>query len=301
MSISDKSSASVCRLLRKKLSWKLTYAFIVLFREIKTLGMSFKLSKLFEQTTHSSLLQLEPLQTRGTHKVRYQDGSEWDFYLDAPHSSVDMSVILPHYRARHQPVDHRMSMFVAGDSDAIKVKVVSITYSANHGDMMRSIGAERPLMPFVPVLLILNAICSSSYCLQCRHTPGQKFYLEVLANSSDVTLWLPSDFKGQIYHTQPSTTASGHITQRKIPMAAFSSGFVNHIMRNTRFNETASTRGHYSQDDVVVVTGGKVTFRMWDVKTGSPEKCHLETLKRFFGCSKKAPETVMDWDCLLKD
>ncbi|KAF9533518.1 hypothetical protein CPB83DRAFT_866977 [Crepidotus variabilis] len=192
---------------------------------------------------------LEPLHTRGTHKVRFQDDSEWDFYLDVPKSTIDMSLILPHYRARHQPVDHRMSMFVAGNGDPIKVKV-------------------------------------------CRNSPGIKFYLEILAESSDVTVWLPSDFKGQIHHTLPTTTKKGK--------ASYSSGFVNRIMRNAQLNES-DFKEHIGQDDVVVVTSGTVTFKMWDVQTGNPENCHKETLKRFFGCSKKAPETSIDWDFLLKD
>jgi hypothetical protein len=111
--------------------------------------------------------------------------------------------------------------------------------------------------------------------------------LEVLAETSDVTVWLPSDFKGQIHHSGKAT---------------FSAGFINRILRNVRLNEP-EIQDSYSQDNVVVVTRGQVTFRMWDVQTSSPENPHKESLRRLFGCSRKAPEheTAIDWDFLLKD
>ncbi|KAJ3507488.1 hypothetical protein NLJ89_g6277 [Agrocybe chaxingu] len=180
--------------------------------------------------------------TRGTHKVKYRSEADWDFRLDAGRIPVDMSLMLPHYRARHQPIDHRMSMFVSGTNEPIKLKV-------------------------------------------CRNFPRSQFYLEVLAESSDVTIWLPSDFKGQIHH-------SGK--------AIFSSGFINKILRNVRLNEP-DVQELYSEDDVVVVTRGRVTFRMWDTQTCSPENTHKECFKRMFGCSQKAPETPIDWDFLIKD
>jgi len=48
----------------------------------------------------------------GTHKVHYQPHSQWDFVADADERPVDLSLVLPHYRARNQPTGHRMSMFV---------------------------------------------------------------------------------------------------------------------------------------------------------------------------------------------
>ena len=101
-------------------------------------------------------------------------------------------------------------------------------------------------------------------------------------------MWLPSDFKGQIHH-------SGK--------AIFSPGFTNRILRNVRINERDTTHEIYNEDNVVVVTRGHVTFRMWDVQTSSPESTRKELLSRLFGCSRKAPEheTVIDWDFLLKD
>ncbi|KAF8162870.1 hypothetical protein B0H34DRAFT_856487 [Crassisporium funariophilum] len=185
---------------------------------------------------------LDQIPTRGTHKVKYRAESDWDFHLDSREMSIDISLILPHYRARNQPIEHRMSMLLANDNAPIKLKV-------------------------------------------CRSFPRSKFYLEVLAETSDVTIWLPSDFRGQIHH-------SGK--------AIFSAGFSNRILRNVRIN-SPEVQEFYNEDDVVVVTRGRVSFRMWDVQTSSPEKSHKESLKMIFGCSRKEHETAIDWDSLLKD
>ncbi|KAH9999099.1 hypothetical protein BJV77DRAFT_1064570 [Russula vinacea] len=48
----------------------------------------------------------------GTHKVHYQPQQQWDFVADVDEHPVDLSLVLPHYRARNQPTGHRMSMFV---------------------------------------------------------------------------------------------------------------------------------------------------------------------------------------------
>lgn len=113
--------------------------------------------------------------------------------------------------------------------------------------------------------------------------------MEVLAETSDVTVWLPSDFKGQIHHSGKAT---------------FSPGFTKRILRNVRLNEPESEE-IYDEDSIVVVTRGHVTFRMWDVQTSSPENTRkdLLSISRLFGCLSKAPEheTAIDWDFLLKD
>ncbi|KAF8894719.1 hypothetical protein BD779DRAFT_1502601 [Infundibulicybe gibba] len=131
--------------------------------------------------------------------------------MDVPHKDIDMSLILPHYRARHQPVDHRMSMFVGSDTGAIKLKV-------------------------------------------CRTFPRSKFYLEVQAETSDVTVWLPSDFSGQIHH-------SGRVS--------YSAGFVNRIMQRARINEPRHEEIP-TEDDVVVYTRGHITFRIGLNRDSSP-------------------------------
>lgn len=61
----------------------------------------------------------------GTRKVKYTAGSEWDFAVETSHQPIDLSLVLPHYRARQQPVHHRMGMFVGSDTAPIRVKVVS--------------------------------------------------------------------------------------------------------------------------------------------------------------------------------
>src|SRR5687768_9016203 len=77
---------------------------------------------------HSATFQLDHTSTRGTHKVKYQSDSDWDFHLDAGEVPTDVDLMLPHYRARHQPIDHRMSMCVAGQSESIKLRVVSSVF-----------------------------------------------------------------------------------------------------------------------------------------------------------------------------
>lgn len=118
----------------------------------------------------------------------------------------------------------------------------------------------------------------------CRPVSRSRFYLEVRAAISDVTVWLPSDFKGRIrYHGKSS----------------FSAGFVNRILKNVHFNDDLYERP--DADEVLISTQGTVTFRMWDVYTNTPENPPKETWKRMFGCAKKAPEISVDWDYLLDD
>ena len=121
---------------------------------------------------------------------------------------------------------------------------------------------------------------------QCRPVARCKFYLEIRAKVSNVTVWLPSDFKGRIRH-------SGR--------ASYSAGFVNRILKNVRFSD--DTLDQWDVDEVVVQTMGTVAFRMWDVRANAPENSHKETLKRMFGGSKK-PEGMrrgINWDFLLDD
>ncbi|TFK72143.1 hypothetical protein BDN72DRAFT_836523 [Pluteus cervinus] len=178
--------------------------------------------------------------TTGAHKVKYHPQDDWDFHLDADREPIDLSLVLPHYRARNQPIDERMTMFVGSDMGPIKVKI-------------------------------------------CRHVPRLRFYLDVRSTGAPITIWLPSDFRGQINYSGKAT---------------FSSGFVNRVMQNVRFN---SSHQEDYEDIVVVDSPGAITFRMWDVQTGAPENTHRETLKRMFGCARKAPETSIDWDFLLED
>lgn len=178
----------------------------------------------------------------GAFKVKYRPDEDWDFHVDSPFRSVDLSLSLPHYRARHQPVEHRLNMFVGCDAEPAKVKV-------------------------------------------CRNQPRVKFHLEIQAGTSDVTVWLPSDFRGQIHH-------SGR--------ALFSAGFTNHIMRNASINEQDLSED-YAEDCVVVITLGRITFRMWDTLARAPENGPRETLKRLFTSRRKVTDNTMNWDFLLED
>jgi len=186
---------------------------------------------------------LEDLHPTGTHKVKYHPDEDWDFHLETIQKPIELSLVLPHYRARNQPVEHRMAMFVGSETGPVKLKV-------------------------------------------CRHIPRSKFYLEIQGATSDVTIWLPSDFKGQIHY-------SGR--------ASFSAGFINRIMQNVRLNEDPYNGVLLNEDDVVVHTRGNITFRMWDIQTCAPENTHREALKRIFGCARRSPETTIDWDFLLED
>ncbi|KAJ6606426.1 hypothetical protein DFH09DRAFT_966654 [Mycena vulgaris] len=178
----------------------------------------------------------------GSHKVRYQADEDWDFHLDIAHKPVDLSLVLPHYRARNQPIEHRMGMFVGNESYPMKIKV-------------------------------------------CRSYCRAKFDLEVRASTSDITIWLPSDFKGHIRCPKATT---------------FSAGFVNRIMGNVRLNESQDAPAD-DEDEVVVSTQGHVMFRMWDIQTSAPENPQKETFRRLFCCTRKAPETAHDWDFLLEN
>ncbi|KAF7327330.1 hypothetical protein MKEN_00310600 [Mycena kentingensis (nom. inval.)] len=182
----------------------------------------------------------------GSCRVKYMPGEDWDFHVDSPHKPIDLSLVLPHFRARGQPIDSRISIFAGSGASPMKLKV-------------------------------------------CRAVSRSKFELEVRASTSDVTIWLPSDFKGVIHCPTKLTK--------------FSAGFVNRIMANVRLHAGAgrSPALSYDEDEVIVATRGHVTFRMWDVQTNAPECAQVETLKRLFGCARKVPETSHDWDFLLDD
>ncbi|KAH9934961.1 uncharacterized protein B0H18DRAFT_1082689 [Fomitopsis serialis] len=221
---------------------------------------------------HSSTVKCLLEQPTGSHRVKYHgagDHSIWDFALETEHRPVDVSLVLPHYRARNQPFDHRLSMYVRSErAESMKVKV---------------------------------------------------FQLEVhSASNADITIWLPSDFRGRIHR-------SAHCRR-----VSFSAGFTNRIMQNvcmtqsrrpslvaaidkhiTQYSDIyiSDDAGVYSEkehwnagyicggteeDEVIVHTAGHVTFRMWDAR------CR-EACKRVLGlgwCAKRAPEVAIDWDFL---
>jgi len=161
--------------------------------------------------------------------------------------AVDVSLVLPQHRARTQPLDYRMNMHVASEEGDMKVKVC------------------RPM--------------TSHRCA---------FYLQVTsASSSDVTVWLPSDFDGTIYLQSKSGSEIR-------PRLTVSPGFSNHILKNTKLyvdgqksgseNEATATDG---SDLVVITTSGTVHLKMWDIRTSAPEVKSRETFVKLFGLTKK--------------
>jgi len=117
------------------------------------------------------------------------------------------------------------------------------------------------------------------YCLH------RAFNLEVLGSSSEITIWVPSNFKGFI-----STTGT---------RASFSAGFTNHILPNVYINTPVPK--DWEGDEIFVSTLGPVTFRMWDVFTQAPEVPHKEVWKRMFRANEKTVVEPLNWDFLLDD
>jgi len=243
-------------------------------------------------TSTDSLLELP----NGSHRVKYRGAgsrSLHDFVLEAERRPIDISLVLPHFRARNQPLEHRLGMYVGNDSaEPIKVKV----------------------------------------CRNFTTARSTKFHLEVHSSSSaDITVWLPSDFRGHIHR-------SSHCKR-----VGFSAGFTNRIMQNVQLTQSrrpsvisaltspggndvyaysdiyVSDSGSYQEperekwlggmsiaeeDEVVIHTGGQVTFKMWDIHRSEPEARCKEACKRMFGfgwCVKRSPEVAIDWDFLLED
>ncbi|KAI0648310.1 hypothetical protein C8Q79DRAFT_906213 [Trametes meyenii] len=234
-------------------------------------------------------------QPTGSHRVKYMGASgraSHDFALETEDRSIDVSLVLPHYRAHNQPYDHRLSMYVGSESgSSIRAKV----------------------------------------CRKFTPSRTTNFKLEVhSAAGADVTIWLPSDFKGRIHRSSSCKKVT------------FSAGFTNRIMQNVcltqsrrpsvismsdhsayRFSEIYVSDAHSGgkeklgayplgfspveapeEDEVVVETTGTVTFRMWDIHRGEPEARCREACKRAFGlgwCSKRSNEVAIDWDFLLED
>lgn len=169
---------------------------------------------------------------------------------------------------------------------------------------------------------------------QCRNfttARSTKFRLEVYSTANaDITVWLPSDFKGHIHRSA------------QCKRMGFSSGFTNRIMRSVQFTQSRrpsvvaglapedqegtyadiyiadegesvekgqwyapqAAFGAMEEDEVVVHTAGQVTFRMWDIHRGEPEARCKEACKRIFGlgwCARRSPEVEIDWDFLLDD
>ena len=87
-----------------------------------------------------------------------------------------------------------------------------------------------------------------------------------------------------------------------------SSGFSNHILKNTKLyldgQKSGSEGGAGTTDglDLVdIATSGTVHLKMWDVRTSAPEVKSKETFAKLFGLTKKKPTDRHNWDFLLDD
>jgi hypothetical protein len=67
----------------------------------------------------------------GTHKVHYRSGEMWDFTAGVSSTSsssagqpIDLTLVMPHYRARNQPIEHKMSALLEAVDAPIKAKIV---------------------------------------------------------------------------------------------------------------------------------------------------------------------------------
>ncbi|KAI0045151.1 hypothetical protein FA95DRAFT_1495930, partial [Auriscalpium vulgare] len=56
-------------------------------------------------------------------KLHYLPRQQWDFVADADDQSIDLSMIIPHYRAHNQPNDYRLSMHIHSRQGEIKTTV----------------------------------------------------------------------------------------------------------------------------------------------------------------------------------
>lgn len=89
--------------------------------------------------TRLTMLQINPLV--GSHAVRYQPGSAWDCVVESGSDSIDVALTLPHFRARHQPADHRLNMLIATRSSPIRAQIVRHLHSSivrTNPDMINS-------------------------------------------------------------------------------------------------------------------------------------------------------------------
>ncbi|KAI0318432.1 hypothetical protein OF83DRAFT_25132 [Amylostereum chailletii] len=59
----------------------------------------------------------------GSQKVHYQSQRDWDFVVNSDDEPIDLTLILPHYRAYNQPTGHRMSMYIHSQRGEVKSKI----------------------------------------------------------------------------------------------------------------------------------------------------------------------------------
>ena len=128
--------------------------------------------------------------------------------------------------------------------------------------------------------------------IQCRYALNRPFNLEVAGGTSDVTVWVPSNFRGYISYSSSSSSAK----------VTFSAGFLEKVFSNTAMNRGVPKS--WNGDRIAIATGGNITFRVWDVITKGPEAHHKRDVWRrmFGGAERRPPPTpTWNWDFLIED
>jgi len=86
-----------------------------------------------------------------SHKIKYQGaGDDWDYVLETEQETIDVALVLPHYRARNQPLDHRMNMFVSNDDGEVKVKVCRPLASHRCGFSLEVVSSRSDVTVWLP-------------------------------------------------------------------------------------------------------------------------------------------------------
>ena len=181
---------------------------------------------------------------------------------------------MPPHRPKYQPENHRSSMLLSSDSAPITVKVVRLN------------------LPNPRLFTHQRNLTYHLIIKQCRHCLNRPFNLKIVSGSSDVTVYVPSNFNGFISYSHNSKATTSAL-------------FADQVLPNVYFNELVprSWRG----DQIMVSTSGNVTFRVWDVFTGLPEKKKESWRKVFSRVGERrtpspSPTTpTWDWDFLLDD
>lgn len=131
----------------------------------------------------------------------------------------------------------------------------------------------------VSLVMCIFASTPADRLLQCRTVSRTKFLLEINGGSSDVVCYLPSDFKGHIMF-------SGR--------AAFSYAFKDLVRPHCSFNEVVPNKHH--GDVVVINTRGNITFKIWDIESGSAEPDNAHRATSAYNRRSPSPQ---EWDFLL--
>lgn len=153
--------------------------------------------------------------------------------------------------------------------------------------------------------MLLSSAAGSLRAKVCRHALNRSFSLRISGGrGTNVEIWVPSNFTGFI-------TLGTNVRQ-----VSFSTTFVDKVLPQVQVNRSVSAAHMWIGDQIIVETGGNVTFRVWDVLTRAPESeiKHIQKSKRssggrwrrVFGGGKLVDSnpprvSVMDWDFLIED